>query len=82
MAAIDKIYGTYEQWCELHAWIARSRRPQYCAFFYPTPAYNSGERAIAYFPERADKWLWENCPFNWVREQLVHQYGEKGPGHD
>lgn len=82
MAAIDKIYGTYYQWCEFHTWVATSKRPQYCRYFYPTPSYGedgTGIGPITNTPVKVDIWLWENCPLEWVKERLKEMYGGKAP---
>jgi hypothetical protein len=74
MAGIDKIYGTYQEWIEFHHWVASSKRPQYCKYFYPTPPY--GEvGCITNTPVKVDKWLWDNCPFDWVKDRLKEMYG-------
>jgi len=73
MAGIDKIYGTYQQWCEFHNWVSISKRPQYCQYFYPTPTYGQ-KGAIAQMPKRADRWLRDNCPIKFVQKRLKEQY--------
>lgn len=75
MACIDKIYGTPIQWIELHSWIANSKRPQYCRWFYPTP--NGEDGCIFNAPVRVDKWIFENCPLKWVRKRLIVMYGSE-----
>jgi len=81
MAGIDKIYGTYEQWIELHQWIATSRHSRYCRYFYPTPPYSKNNEGgpIMNTPCFVDHWLWENCPFSWVKEELKFMYNGKPP---
>jgi hypothetical protein len=82
MAAIDKIYGTYEQWCDLHHWVATSKRPQYCRHFCPTPAYGEngkGDGPIMNNPVKVDRWLWDNCPFKWVKKRLSIMYSGEPP---
>ena len=79
MAGIDCIYGTFDQWQELHQWVARSKRPQYCRYFYPTPACceentTDDKGRIMHTPVKVDKWLWDNCPFPWVKEELAFMY--------
>jgi len=59
-----QIYGGYDRWCNLHAWVAGSKRPQYCKYFRPTPAGNGW---IIDAPERVIRWLRENCPFEWMK---------------
>lgn len=73
--------GTEEQYVQLRIWVARN-----CHTFltYLTPynvAMNSGTkiRTIANFSIFADCYLWEHCQIEWVRKQLIDQYGEKGP---
>lgn len=78
MAGIDKIYGTYHEWVELHGWVAKSKRPQYCQYFYTTPPYGQSG-PITNTPTRVDKWLWDNCPFDWVKRRLKQMYGGKPP---
>jgi hypothetical protein len=80
MAGIDKVYGTYIQWVELHNWVANSKRPQYCKYFYTTPPYSSDGSitgCIMNTPVHVDVWLWENCPFDWLKERLQEMY--QGP---
>lgn len=55
MAAIDKIYGTVEQWDELHAWCERDY-PQALQCFYFRDGYSDGQqRPIAQFPESVNR---------------------------
>lgn len=81
MAAIDKIYGTYDQWIELHLWVAMSKRPQYCQHFYSTPRYNGDDPneygPIMNNPIRVDMWLYFTCPFDWVKRRIEVMYGGK-----
>jgi hypothetical protein len=79
VAAIDKIYGNYEQWSELHQWIARSKRPQYCRYFYPTPRGMEGDGPIMNNPVKVDRWLWDNCQLPWVIERLRFMYKGEPP---
>lgn len=79
MAAIDKIYGTYDNWLEFHSWVANSKRPQYCKYFYPTPMSANGYSKdhvgpLTNFPTHADKWLYKNCPIKWVKKRIREQY--------
>lgn len=78
MAAIEKIYGTCEQWIDLHHWVATSKRPQYCQYFYPTPAWDK-EGPIVNFPKRVDSWIYKNCPFKWVKKRIKEQYNGRVP---
>ena len=80
MAGIDCMSGTYDEWCEFHNWVARSKRPQYCRYFYPTPRYGEedGKPIVGRMtntPVRVDKWLWKNCPLKSVKRELKWMYG-------
>jgi hypothetical protein len=82
MAAIDKIYGTHEQWCELFEFLQRSKRPQYVRFMYrpfgaATP--DDQERPITNTPVYVDRWLWDNCPLKFVKARLREVYRNKKP---
>jgi hypothetical protein len=70
MAAIDGIFGTFDQWCEFHHWVATSKRPQYCKYFYPTPLNDGTKGLIANTPVKVDIWLYNNCSLEWVKERL------------
>ena len=80
MAAIDKIYGTNQEYAELKAWIYEHRKP-YLKYFYPRKlGYETKEpRAICNMPHSADRWLFQNCPLTWVRERILEQYGGRAP---
>ena len=78
MAAIDKIYGSYEEWCQLFYWIVRSPRPQYARIFYPTPTIDTIGPILS-APVYADRWLWDNCPFKFVKKRLKVMYNGKRP---
>lgn len=74
MASMDKIYGTNDQYDELYAWLKHTQ-PRYVKFLYDRENYNDpNDRMIANFPEYIDKWLWEHCPFQWVKDRLRQQY--------
>ena len=83
MAAIDCIFGTWNQWDEFHQWVANSKRPQYCRYFYPTPWHGVDENGeehvgrITNTPMKVDKWLWEHCPIEFVRERIKEVYKEE-----
>lgn len=80
MAAIDKLYGSDLQYDALYSWVSENV-PEYLAFFYERGDYaNVGHgynqsRPIASFSEAVDRWLLENCPFEWVRGRIREQYG-------
>jgi hypothetical protein len=75
MAAIDKIYGTTEQYDEFYNWTA-DNAPQYVKYFYERDGYsNDNDRPITNLPEVADKWLLDHCPLTWVVDRIKVQYG-------
>ena len=75
MAAIDKIYGTNQEYDEFHAWCAENK-PDILKYFTPREAYRyEHNRSITNFPEWADKWLLKNCPISWVVARIKDQYG-------
>ena len=76
MAAIDKIYGTTEQYDEFLAWI-KENKPEYTRYFYQRDHYeNMQDRPITNFPVEADRWLMRsgNCPIRWVKDKIHEQY--------
>ena len=68
MAACDNLYGNKEQWTLLRDFI-RANKPKYLKFMRPEPEHSEGECRICYTAE-IQGWLIENCPFDWVREEL------------
>jgi hypothetical protein len=74
MAAVDKIYGTRDQYDELWFYVA-NQKPEYLNYFY-TQYYETTKSvcAIALFPEEVDRWLLKNCPLQWVKDYIKDQY--------
>jgi hypothetical protein len=74
MAAVDKIYGSTEQYDEFRLWLAENK-PELMACLYARDGYkNNKSRPISNFPVWADKWLMANCPLGWVRDAIAEQY--------
>ena len=74
MAAIDKIYGTTEQYDEFKAWLMMEK-PEALKYLYVRGDYKPGEqRVISTFPEKVDMWLLENCPIPFVIKAIKYQY--------
>lgn len=77
MAAIDKIYGTYQQSVELWNWV-QENKPEYLAYVTRPDTYkhlsDNYERPLSYFSEKADVWLLDNCPIEWVTDRIMEQY--------
>lgn len=74
MAAIEKIYGSSEQFNELQGWLSESN-PELLKHLNPEGNHDAGAQ-IALFPEEADIWLLDNCPFQWLVDQIKDQYGD------
>jgi len=83
--AIDRIYGTTERFAELRNWIIKNK-PEAVKFLYYGEDtefdkvwlgdWNDGlEHPMTYFPERIDKFMFENCPYAYVRNKIKLQYG-------
>jgi hypothetical protein len=74
MAAIDKIYGTEEQYAEFKKWL-KKHKPSAIKYLYMEGGWMPNEeRPISNFPQRIDMWLIENCPIEWVQKRLREQY--------
>lgn len=75
MAAIDKIYGTIEQYEEFYDW-CEENKPEAIEYFYiwDEEWYDGEYHPMTNFPESIDMWLVENCPIDWVVEAIKEQY--------
>ncbi len=71
MAAIDKIYGTPQQWDMLQAWLVQNNanliKNMYCR-------PESGEGPLANFDSNQDRYLYLYCPLDFVLDRLREQY--------
>jgi len=76
MAAIDKIYGTNEQYDEFYLW-TKLHRPSMIGRFYPKNGYPPQDRPITNLSEEDDVWLLNNCNIDWVVARLKEQYDQK-----
>jgi len=79
MAAIDKLYGSPEQWEELRDWLMNNY-PSFLAHMYPKPdtsMISPNSLQIANFSLREDGVLLLTCPLEWITDRLVEQYGLK-----
>lgn len=74
MAAIDKIYGTDEEYHEFKTWVYHTR-PHLLKYFYPPKMAKSHDRPITNLPNWADITLYRDpdCP-QWVKERIEEQY--------
>lgn len=77
MQADKHMVGTFDNWWELHKFIATSSRPQYCRYFLE-PDFRLvsplAVRPIMQATVRVDKWLWDKCLFPWVKAELQRMY--------
>jgi hypothetical protein len=74
MAAIDKIYGSTEEYDEFRAWL-EEHKPELLMCLCQRDGYrNNLSRPISNFPTWADKWLMANCPLKWVKDRIAEQY--------
>ena len=72
MASMGTLNGTYEQYTELRQWILENGNlslfEALCSEFV---AYHTqqdfGWCNIANFSEDQDRYLWNNCPLEWLR---------------
>lgn len=81
MAGIDKIYGNKEQYYKLYEFI-RDNKPEFLSGLrdknYMRGVFKkigpNQETSISSFSPEADKWLYINCPFDFVTERIKEQY--------
>lgn len=77
MSAIDKLWGTHEQYRELSAWLTDNAPGMLGFMGRPSDTADTGLRgaSIALFPMEADAWLLDNCPLEWATDQIREMYG-------
>ena len=74
MAAIDKIYGSNDQWIKFNAWAVKNRS-SILPSFYPLEGYDDVNcRPITNLSEEEDMWLLDNCPLKFVTDRIKEQY--------
>ena len=81
MAAIDKIYGTCDEWIQLYEFLKNSK-PEYLNQLYRCPDFDRGyddyvDMPLSNFSVEADKWLYQNCPLKFVKKTISSQYGSR-----
>lgn len=74
MAYIDKIYGTREQWNELHAFLSQTKPDWIKKYMYSEPEV---EGPLSNFSYGCDQWLLKNCPLEFVIDRIKEQYNLK-----
>lgn len=72
MSASEKIFGSVKQRDELIQWLVKTN-PELLA--YINTAATTDGYSIALFPAAYDRWLVKNCPFEWLVDQILTQYG-------
>ena len=75
MASIDKIYATKRQGTELFNWCSLNFEPALRYFYDWYPEWKPEQKhPITNFPTWIDRYLLENCPFDWVKKCIEEQY--------
>ena len=74
MAAIDKIYGSYDQYMQLRKFLKKNK-PEYLDYLYDPPPKEALGVPLCNFPSHADDWLVKNCTLDFVQEKLELQHG-------
>jgi hypothetical protein len=73
MAACDNLYGNTKQWNELHAFLVKTHPEWINLYMRRQPGEDESEIRICYTAD-IQKWLIENCPFEWVKNQLDENF--------
>lgn len=74
MAAVEKLYGTHEQYKEFRGWCYENK-PDALEYFYLWDTDDKFEHVICLFPSEIDEWMLDHCPLEWVTRQIKFQYG-------
>ncbi len=74
MAAIDKIYGTVEQWQQLHDFL-KKEKPEFLRYMYEHNYESEGP--LSNFSYEADIWMKRHCPLEFVQARLKEQYNDE-----
>jgi hypothetical protein len=74
MAAVDKTYGTFEQYKELYVWL-KDNAPILIRSMNYAPQNDEKTHYIAMFSMPDDIFLYYHCPIKWLREQIEESYG-------
>ena len=72
MAAIDKIYGTHEEWLKLKSWLT-AHFPYGLSRMYPEPPMDGEEYHLSNFDVVTDMYLKDHCELEFVRHTLRQQ---------
>lgn len=79
MASMGTLSGNYKQFCELKNWILENGDPLlFDALYSEFSAYRTNQKYgwcdIANFSKEQNKFLWENCPLEWLRISINNIY--------
>jgi hypothetical protein len=80
MASIDRIYGTAQEFNEFKEWLKQNKPEAIKYLYYPDDDtwetyWNDGrQHPMSSFPEDIDKWLYYNCPLEYITERIFEQY--------
>ena len=77
MAAVDKIYGTKEQYDEFYQW-CEDNYPKALDCFYDWQWEDDLTHPITNFPIEIDGYLVLTCDIDWVVNRIKEQYGVEG----
>ena len=80
MAAIDKLYANFWDYRDFIVWCIIYKPSLLKNMYDPfRPAWDkpTGERPIANFSHKQDRYLYWHCPLDFVREYLREQCGYK-----
>lgn len=73
MVVYDRIHGTQEQYLEIYEWLEENN-PQFLKLLFPWQG-DSDFGPISKFGGYADLWLLNNCPIEWLLNDIREQYG-------
>lgn len=87
MAALDKTYVSYNQYCQLKEWA--KDKVCICHNGFKSPVYNwIYDYKESDFNDKLlpcwntswwqDRWLYQNCPLDFIQNRLKEQYGNEG----
>lgn len=72
MAAIDKIYGTHDEWLQLRDWL-KEHYPHGLDRMYPEPPKDGKKYSLSNFDVGTDMYLKDFCELKFVRDALREQ---------
>lgn len=76
MAAVEKMFGTAEQWDELYDWVMRFNLVELRKRMRDKPPEDGNQHVIAHFGMEHDKVLHNMCNLDWVADYITESYSE------